>query len=147
MAISINNAIIVIAGDIEPSLTLDMVRTLFEDIPSKPLPSRRPIHLQPLKSASVEQETDLPYGLAIVSHRLPGYDSPDFAAAQVLADVLNSERGNLYDLVPKGQALEAGFASFLLPEAGLGYAFAAFPHGENGKNYISTCLLSILMEI
>jgi zinc protease len=132
-----NNAIMVIVGDVDPNLTLSMVRTLFEDIPSRPLPSRRSIDLQPLKSGRIEQETDLSYGLAIVAYRLPGYDSPDFAAVQVLADVLDSERGDLYALVPKGEALEAGFTTNFLPKAGLGYAFAAFPHGEDGGNLVS----------
>jgi zinc protease len=133
-----NNAILVIVGDVDPNRTLSMVRTLFEEIPSKPLPSKRSIDLQPLKSGTIEQETDLSYGLAIVAYRLPGYDSPDFAAAQVLADVLDSERGDLYALVPQGEALEAGFTTNFVLNAGLGYAFAAFPHGENGSNLVST---------
>ncbi len=131
-----NNAVMVIVGDLDPNRTLPMVRTLFEDIPSKPLPSKRSIDLQPLKSGTIEQETDLPYGLAIVAYRLPGYENSDFAAAQVLADVLDSERGNLYALVPQGEALEAGFRTNFLPKAGLGYAFAAFPHGEDGGNLV-----------
>ena len=131
-----NNAILVIAGDVEPQGTLEMVRKLFEGVPSKPLPPRPPVHLQPLKAATIDQETDLPYGLAIVAYRLPGYDSPDFAAAQVLADVLDSERGGLYAMVPEGKALEAGFTANFLPNAGLGYAFAAVPPGEDGRKLV-----------
>ena len=132
-----NNAILVIAGDIEPEETLKMVRDIFEGIPSKPLPPRTPVHLRPLKAATIEQETDLPYGLAIIAYRLPGYDSPDFAAAQILADVLDSERGELYSMVPEGKALEAGFTVNFLPKAGLGYAFAAVPPGEDGHKLIA----------
>ena len=132
-----NNAMMVIVGDIDPNQTLAMVRNLFEGIRSKPLPPRQSIRLQPLKGGIIRQETDLPYGLAVVSYRLPGYDSPDFAAAQVMADVLDSARGNLYALVPQGKALESGFTTNFLPEAGLGYAFAAFPHGKNGVNFVT----------
>ena len=132
-----NNAILVIVGDVDPGRTLSMVRTLFEDIPSRPLPSRNPIHLQPLKAGTIEQETDLPYGLIIIAYRLPGYDSPDFAAAQILADVLDSERGDLYALVPQGKALESGFTTDFLPKAGLGYASAAFPLGEDGAGLVT----------
>ncbi len=103
-----NNAIMVIVGDVDPKETLSMVTRIFEGIPSRPTPAKLPIHLQPLKGGTIKQKTDLPYGLAIVAYRLPGFDSPDFAAAQVLADVLNSERGALYALVPQGKALEAG---------------------------------------
>ena len=132
-----NNAIIVIVGDVDPKETLSIVRRLFGGIPSRPTPPKRPIQLQPLKGGTIEQETDLPYGLAIIAYRLPGYDSPDFAAAQVLADVLDSERGNIYALVPQGKALGAGFTTNFLPKAGLGYAFAAFPRGKNGSNLVS----------
>jgi zinc protease len=132
-----NNAIMVIVGDVDAHETLSMVSSLFEDIPSNPLPSRRSMHLKPLKGGTIEQETDLPYGLGIVAYRLPGYDSPDFAAAQILADILDSERGNLYALVPQGKALGAGFTTNFLPKAGLGYAFVAFPHGKDGSNLVS----------
>ena len=132
-----NNAIMVIVGDVDPGRTLSMVRTIFEHIPSRPLPSRPSINLQPLKAETIEQETDLPYGLAVIAYRLPGYDSPDFAAAQVLADVLDSERGGLYDLVPQGKALEANFMTNFLPKAGLGYASAAFPSGGDGATLVA----------
>jgi zinc protease len=132
-----NNAIMVIVGDVDPKETLSMVRRLFEGISSRALPSRPPIDLQPLNGGEIEQETDLPYGLAIVAYRFPGYDSPDFPAAQVLADVLDSQRGGLYDLVPQGKALEANFMTNFLPKAGLGYASAAFPGGGDGPNLIT----------
>ncbi len=131
-----NNAIMVIVGDVDPHRTLSMVRTLFEAIPSRPLPSRPAIHPQALKGATIEQDTDLPYGLAVVAYRLPGYDSPDFAAAQILADVLDSERGNLYALVPQGKALDADFTTDFLPGAGFGYASGAFPHGKDGSDLV-----------
>ncbi len=140
-----NNAVMVIVGDVDPEKTLSMVKTLFEDIPSRPLPPRQSIQLQPLKGGTIEQETDLPYGLAVVAYRLPGYHSPDFAAAQVLADVLDSERGDLYGLVPQGKALETGFTTNFLPEAGLGYAFGAFPRGEEGGGLVDV-LKSVIKE-
>lgn len=49
------------------------------------------------------------YVLAFVAYRLPGTSSPDYAAARILADVLGSQRGNLYALVPEGKALDAEF--------------------------------------
>ena len=133
-----NNAIMVIVGDVEPEHTLATVRDLFGEISSRTLPPRTPVDLQPLKAASIEMETDLPYGLAVVAYRLPGYRSADFAAAQVLADVLASQRADIYALVPDGKALDAGFEVSILPEAGLGYAYAAFPHGKDGRGLIDT---------
>ena len=82
-------------------------------------------------------DTDLPYGMAVVAYRLPGFESPDFAAGQVLADVLDSRRGNLYGLVPDGKALFAGFNGVALPRAAMGYAEAGFPHGGDGAALIA----------
>jgi zinc protease len=128
-----NNAILVIVGDVDPESVLSVVRELFEPIPSRPVPHRPEIRLQPLKAGHIQLETDRPYGIAVVAYRLPGYDSPDYAAAQVLADILDSQRGNLYALVPEGKALEAGFNSSFLPKAGLGYAMATFPRETEGE--------------
>jgi zinc protease len=68
---------------------------------------------------------------------LPGSNSPDFAATQLLADVLSSQRGSLYALVPEGKALYAGFQLSTLPEASLGYAVGVFPQGGNGDDLIN----------
>jgi zinc protease len=131
-----NNAILVVVGDVDPERTLKWVKELFGPIPSRPVPPRPKIQLEPLKSNSIALESDLPYGVSAVAYRLPGYDSPDFAAAQVLSDILDSPRGDLYALVPQGKALQAGFDSSFLPKAGYGYATATFPHGGDGSDLI-----------
>jgi zinc protease len=132
-----NNAILVIVGDVDPESVLSTVRQLFEPIPSRPVPTRPEIRLQPLKPGHIQLETDLAYTIGVVAYRLPGYDSPDYAAAQVLADILDSQRGNLYALVPEGKALDAGFNTSFFPKAGLGYAMASFPREGNGENMVS----------
>ncbi len=131
-----NNAILVIAGDVNPEQALARVKALFGDIPAKPLPPRPAIHLSPVRATTLQLNTDLPYGLALLTFRLPGFDSPDYAAAQVLADVLNSQRGRLYGLVPEGKALFAGFSMNGLPHSGLGFAMAAFPKGGDAAALI-----------
>ena len=133
-----NNAILVIVGDVEPSNALATVRRLFETIPSRPVPARPRVQLQPLKSATIAIDTDLPYGVAAVAYRLPGYDDSDFAAGQVLADVLDSQRTKLYDLVAEGKALGAGFDASALPEAAFGYAHTELPPGQDGSTFITT---------
>ena len=132
-----NNAILIIAGDVEPAKTLATVKELFETIPARPLPPRPPVHLEALKPAALELDTDLPYGLAVIAFRLPGYDSPDYASGQILADVLDSQRGNLYSLVTDGKALFTGFDGGSLPKASYGYASAAFPSGGNGHALVA----------
>jgi len=119
-----NNAVMVIVGDVDVKKTLVTVKKLFEDIPPKPLGQRPEVKLAALQPASIAMDTDFPYGLAVVAYRLPGYGDPDCAAGQILADVLGSQRGNLYALVPEGKALLFDFSTSLFPHAGLGYAVA-----------------------
>jgi zinc protease len=128
-----NNAVLVIAGDVEPSATLETVKKLFGPLPRRPAPSHQPIRLQPLKPGFISLETDLSYGLAVIAYRLPGFSSPDFAAGLVLSDVLDSKRGDLYALAAEGKALSAGYNFDPLPETAMGYAVAAFPREGDGQ--------------
>lgn len=128
-----NNAILVIVGNIDPSQTLGEVKKLFGTIPSKKLPERPAVSLEPVKAETLSLKTDLPYGLAVIAFRMPGSNSPDYAASEVLADVLSNQRSSLYSLVPEGKALYTGFSLNSLPQAGLGYAIGAFPKGADGN--------------
>jgi len=124
-----NNAILVIVGDVDPEATLAEVQKLYGDIPAKTLPPVSEVHLQPVKAKTVELPTDLPYGLVLLSYRMPSLTDKDYAASQVLGDVLASRRGELYALVPAGKALYTGFEANGLPQAGLGFAIGVFPKG------------------
>ncbi len=104
-----NNAILVIAGDVDSKATLATVERLYGSIPSRTIAKHPAIDLQPVKSESFSIDSDLPYGLALIGYRLPGSDDPDYAASQILGDVLASQRGDLYALVPANKALEATF--------------------------------------
>jgi zinc protease len=132
-----NNAIMVIAGDVDPEKVLPEIQTLFGDIPEKKLPARPQIELGSVTTETLKLDTDLPYGLAVIAYRVPGYNSPDYAALQVLSDVLSSQRGTLYALVPQGKALDAAFTVNALPKAGIAFAMAAFPNGGNGEALIT----------
>jgi zinc protease len=128
-----NNAILIIVGDVEPRATLAKVRELFEGIPRKQLPARPTVHLEPMRSESFTVNTDQPTGTLMIAVRLPGLDSPDFPALEVLSDVLSNHRFALYGLVPQGKALDTDFELDPLPKAGLAYAVAAFPAGADSK--------------
>ncbi len=65
---------------------------------------------------------------------MPGPQSPDFAAVEVLADVLSSQRGALYAMVPKGKALGTDFEMSAMPKASLAYAVAAYPASTDAAN-------------
>ena len=126
-----NNAILVIVGDVRPAVVMDRVRELFGPIPARKTPEKPVIRLEPVKSQTLNLKTNQPFGMAVICFRMPGYDSNDYAASVVLSDVLSSQRGDLYALVPQGKALLAGFNLSPLPKAGLGYAVAAFPQGAD----------------
>ncbi len=128
-----NNAIIVIVGNIDPQKTLAKIKTLFGSIPSRKIPQRPKIALEPVTSETLKLDTDLPYGLAMTAFRMPGYDNPDYAAAEVLADVLDSERSKLYALAAEGKVLNVQFNMNAFPQAGISYALAAFPKGGDAQ--------------
>ena len=129
-----NNAVLIIVGDVNPVKALEQVKKIFGDIPYKKLPEKPVVNLETVKADTLNSTTDLPYGLAIVTYRMPGTNSPDYFASQILSDVLSSQRGELYSkLVPTGKALYAGFQLAGLPESGLGFALAVFPKGADAK--------------
>jgi zinc protease len=119
-----NNAILVIAGAVDPNAVLAEVKQYYGKIERKTLPARPEINLAPVKTESFTLPSNLPYVLAFIAYRMPGTDSADFAAVRILSDVLASERGNLYELVPQGKALqtEFGLAETYLSSGLSGYA-------------------------
>ena len=133
-----SNAILVVVGDVDPPATLAEIRKLYADIPSHPLPSRPEIRLQPMKSDTFTLESNLPYELGFIAWRMPGTDSPDWAALNILGDVLASQRADLYGMVPAGKALAAEFG---LTEphrkASVGYGVVALPAGQDANSAIN----------
>ena len=127
-----NNAILVIVGKVDPTVTLAKVKQLYGPIARRPVPPHPAVTLHSVKAESFTVESDLPYTLAFIAYRMPGSDSPDYAAARILSDVLSSERGDLYALVPEGKALMAEFGlgeSF--PKASVGFSVAALPDSSD----------------
>ncbi len=142
-----NNAVLVIVGDVEPKSALAKVEEIFGSIPAAQLPARPQFNFSPVKPAALKLDTDLPYGMVAVVFRFPGAENPDFAAAQILSDVLSSQRGKLFDLVPQGQALFAQFEYETLQKSGLGYAIAGFPAGGDSTNLLENVKQILLAEI
>jgi len=127
-----NNAVLVIAGDVQADAVLARVKEFYGKIPRKNLPTRPEVNLPAVKQESFTFDSNLPYLLAFIAYRMPGTDSPDFAAVQVLNDVLASQRGNLYALVPQGKALEAEFGmAEAYPKASVGYGVVVLPAGAD----------------
>src|SRR5260370_33995636 len=128
-----NNAILVIAGDLDPEPTLSEVKLLFGDIAAKNLHPKPQVRLRPVRPISFTLDTDRPSGTLMIALRTPGPRAADFAALEVLADVLSSRRFDLYGLVPRGKAVAAEFALDPLPQAALAYASLSFTTGDDPK--------------
>jgi zinc protease len=125
-----SNMILIVVGDVDPSATLEKIKKLYGDIPSHPLPSHPAITLQPVKSENFTLDSNLPYVLAFVAWRMPGTSSPDYAAMQILSDVLASQRADLYGMVPAGKALAAEFGmGESYPKASVAFGLVAQPAG------------------
>ena len=124
-----NNAILVIAGNVDPQKALAEVTAAFGELAPKVLPAHPSIDLVPVQPKSLTLPTNFPVGLATLAFRMPGLSDRNFATAEILSDVLTSQRAALYGMVPAGHAL---FSEFLYePKADVGYGLAAagFPKG------------------
>lgn len=130
-----SNAILVISGNVDPTKTLALVKELYEGIPSHPIPPHPSVELHPITAESFTLPSDYPYVLTTLTFRMPGTDSPDYAAARILADVLSSQRGDIYGLVPSGKALDAGFQLVeTYRKASMALAYAALPADANAES-------------
>jgi|HubBroStandDraft_5_1064220.scaffolds.fasta_scaffold13096_2 zinc protease len=141
-----NNAVLVITGDVDPQAVLAKVKTLYSPIPRHDVPPHPVVNLQPVKPETFTLPSDLPYQLVFVAFRMPGTDSPDFPAAQILSDVLASSRAKLYDLVVQGKALAVEFSlGESYRKASVGFAAAAIPAGANAQPVIAN-MRSVLTD-
>ncbi len=133
-----SNSILVVVGDVDPAKTLARIKQLYSDIPSHPLPPHPPVELKAIKAENFTLDSNLPYVLGFIGYRLPGTDSPDNAALQILSDVLASQRGDLYGMVPAGKALAAQFAvSESYPKASVAFGVVALPVGTDPQSAIA----------
>ena len=128
-----NNALLVVAGDVNPQSTLAKIKALYGKIPSKKLPAKKKITLSPVNPESFTSKTDQPYGMVAYVFRMPGYRSSSYPTAELLSSALNSRRGPLAALTYEGKALGSGFDYNTLVDTGYGYAWAAFPPGGDPK--------------
>ena len=133
-----NNAILVIAGDVDPQAALKDVKTLFGSIPSKTIPQRPAFHLQPVQAHTVKLPTDFPYGFVLLSYRMPALRAKDYATALVLSQAMASKRAPLYAMGLNGKALYGGFSSSFLPHAGFAFAEGVFPRGGKPDGVLQT---------
>jgi zinc protease len=122
-----NNAVYVIVGDVDGPSTVARVKQLFGDWPAAKLPARQPVKPKPLKTHLYHDFSDQPFTAVLLGYRLPGFSSKDFAAANILSDVLSSQRGDLFGLTAAGKALGTGFLIQPYGDVSVGLAYIVVP--------------------
>jgi zinc protease len=134
-----NNAILVIAGDVDADKTLATVKQLYGAIPSRAVPAHPAVALGPVKSDSFTLDSDLPFALSFTGYRMPGSSDPDYAAARVLIDVLGSQRANIYGLTVAGKALQSGAQlGRTFPKSSLMFVYGALPATADVNSFAAT---------
>lgn len=142
-----NNAILVIAGDVDAQATLAKVKQLFGAIPQGELPPRTPVKLQPFKPQTIAKTTPDATGSVQYLFRTPGQQSKDNAALQVLMDVLSNSRSALSDLAAQGKVLSADAGVQPFVHGGIGTIEVGFPKGgdsQQAKAYLDGVLAGLL---
>ena len=128
-----NNAILVIAGDVDAQAALARVKELFGPIARGEVPARAPVKLAPFRPATIARTTPNATGAVQYMFRAPGQQSKDYAAYQVLMDVLNNSRSALADLAAQGKVLSADAGSQPFVHGGIGTIEVGFPKGGDAK--------------
>jgi zinc protease len=132
-----NNMILVIAGDVNPVVSLARAKELFGGTPSHKIPVRTPVVLKAVHPETFTLKSDLPNTIGVLAFRFPGTDSPDYAATRVLVDVLSSERSNLYRMESSGKTLNVNFdLAETFAKASIGYGQIELANGANAKRAI-----------
>jgi zinc protease len=122
-----NNAVYIIVGDVDGPATIAKIKALWGDLPAAKLPARPAVKLGSVTSKVYRDTSDQSYTIVLLGYRLPGYDSPDYAASQILQDVLSSQRSDLFGLTASGKALYTGFQAQTFRRAAMGLAVGVVP--------------------
>lgn len=123
-----NNAVLVVAGDIDPQGTRALVEKYFAAIPKGDKIPRNTVVEPPLGTELrdvVHDRIQLP--AVVLAYRIPGYGTKDFYAVDMLNRLLsngNSSRLNKRVKDQEQKALYVGAFSFPLEDPGLAIAFA-----------------------
>lgn len=128
-----NNAVLVIVGDVDPAATLDKVKQLFDPIPKGTAPERAPLKLAPFQPVTISKTTPDATGAVQYLFRAPGQQSKDYAAMDVLLDVLNNSRSSLSELAAQGKVLSADAQIQPFARGGIGVVEVGFPKGGDSK--------------
>jgi predicted Zn-dependent peptidase len=116
-----NNAVLTVAGDIDPDHARAAIERQFGPIPANPdLPSPPPMDVPPILGTGVrevvEDQVELPR--VHLAYRIAPFGTPDHEAINVASDLLGTGRASrLYRSLVREQQLAADVAAFVFPWA------------------------------
>ncbi|MDN5863762.1 MAG: insulinase family protein [Gammaproteobacteria bacterium] len=141
-----NNALMVIAGNVDPQAVLAKVKKLYGDIPAQQIPEKSGMTFAPVAATTLSAPSDLPVGIIGIAFRMPGYESPNYPAAELASRVLSSKRGPIASLKYQGKALATGFQMLTMPDVGMGFAYAVYPSTGNADE-VRQALVHAIQEV
>ncbi|HEV3216579.1 MAG TPA: pitrilysin family protein [Vicinamibacterales bacterium] len=103
-----NNAVVAIAGDVEPKVALEKVQKYFGGIPSQPAPQKADTAEPPQREEKRKTVEDPLARLVLIDagYHIPGGLSPDMDALNALSSILGSGRSSrLYDSLVRQKQL------------------------------------------
>lgn len=105
-----NNMAIVLAGDIDPDRTVDLITKYFGNFESKEVPEFTPPQEDPIDSVEIYDVYGRDREWVTIAFRLPGVNSEDIPAAQMTANILSNGSSGLMDLnLLKDQKILSGW--------------------------------------
>lgn len=144
-----NNALLVIVGDVEPAAALARVKDLFGAIPRHDTPRRAALKLAPFKASTIAKTTPDATGSVQFAYRMPGMQSADYAASEVLMDVLNNARSSLAELAAQGKVLSADAGVQPFAHGGIGVVEVGFAKGGDAaqaQKHLQQTLAAVLRD-
>jgi predicted Zn-dependent peptidase len=115
-----NNAVLTVAGDIDPAEALEKIKRYFGDIePGAEIPSLpgRP-EIEPVIGRTVRDHVveDVPLPRVIMAFRIPPYSAPDFAVAEVARALLGMGRASrMYKHLVREQRVAKSVVTYAYP--------------------------------
>jgi predicted Zn-dependent peptidase len=111
-----NNAVLVVAGDIDLVQAKALVRKHFAAIPRHaPPPPLRDMTLPPTigrEQREVVQDRNAPSPAVFLGFRVPAAKDPRGEVVNVLSEMLSGQSGHLYESLVRGQSLATGVFAF-----------------------------------
>ncbi|MBQ9471107.1 MAG: insulinase family protein [Bacteroidales bacterium] len=110
-----NNAILTVAGPLQPDRVLELAQRWFGPIARRNVhPRRLPAEPQQTAPRELEAQRDVPFNALMMAYHMPNRTHPDFYTADLITDALSGGKsGRLYQRLVKEQQLFSGINCFV----------------------------------